>query len=193
MALTAAVVLLGLVLEHQDLLALAVLHHVGGDGGARYGGCAEGGLIPVQDGQDLVEGDGVAGFRVQLIDVEGVALGHLVLFAAGLDDRVHICTPFLYYGLAVGGGEDSLLMWQTTPIQCGYSSISTLLGIVKCFPFLFSKFMLTGQGNQAIIVFAHCALYLPTAPVYRALWKTAFLIKYDRRNVPPNCTGGVPA
>ena len=111
MALTTAIVLLGLVLEDQNLLALAVLHHVSGDGSALHNGSAESGVVAIQNSQNLVEGDGVAGFDIQLLDVEGIALGHLILLAAGHDDCVHtLHLPFLYYGLAVGGEGRALLL-----------------------------------------------------------------------------------
>ena len=104
MALTLAVTLLGIVLEDADLLALAVLDDLGLHGSALHNGGAEGGLLAVDDSQYLVELDGVAGFLVQLLDVDHVALGHLVLLAAGHDDCVHCLFQLLHYGLAVGGG-----------------------------------------------------------------------------------------
>ena len=61
MALTLAVTLLGVVLEDADLLALAVLHDGGFHGSALHHGGAEGGVLAVDDGQHLVELDGVAG------------------------------------------------------------------------------------------------------------------------------------
>ena len=90
MALTLAIALLGIVLEDPDLLALAVLHHSGGHGSALHYGSAEGSLVAVQDGQDLVEGDGLSGLGLQLLDEQGIALGHLVLLAAGLNNSVHV-------------------------------------------------------------------------------------------------------
>ena len=87
--LTLAVTLLGVVLEDADLLALAVLHDSGLHAGALHNGSAEGGLLAVDDGQDLVKLHGRAGFLVQLLDVDHVALGDLVLLAAGNDDSVH--------------------------------------------------------------------------------------------------------
>lgn len=104
MALLAAVVLLGLVLKDDDLLALAVLDDLSLHRGALYNGSAEGSLVPVQDSQDLVKGHLVPGLVGQLLDEEGIALGHLVLLAAGLDNRVHHF-QLLHYGLAVGGGD----------------------------------------------------------------------------------------
>ena len=39
--------------------------------------------------------DLLAGLGIQLLDVEGVALGHLILLAAGLNDCVHFSTSFI--------------------------------------------------------------------------------------------------
>lgn len=109
MTLTLAVTLLGVVLEDADFLALAVLDDLGLHGSALHHGGAEGGLLAVDDGQDLVELDGVAGFLVQLLDVDHVALSDLVLLAAGHDDCVHLCFNSFIYGLAVGGGAQGAL------------------------------------------------------------------------------------
>ena len=97
MALTLAVALLGIVLEDADLLTLAVLDNGGLHAGALHHGGAEGGLLTVDDGQNLVKLHGVAGFLVQLLDVDHVALGYLVLLAAGHDNCVHVVvsTPSL--------------------------------------------------------------------------------------------------
>ena len=94
MALTLTVALFGGVLEDADLLALAVLHHGSVHAGALHHGGAEGGAVAVEDSQDLVEGDLGVGLGLQLFDEEGVALGHLVLLSAGLNNCVHrISTP----------------------------------------------------------------------------------------------------
>ena len=78
-------------------LALAVLDDLALHRGALHHGSAEGGLLAVDDGQDLIELHGVAGFLVQLLNVDRVALGHLVLLAASHDDCVHcvVSTPSL--------------------------------------------------------------------------------------------------
>ena len=107
MALALPIALLGGVLEDADLLALAVLDHGGGHGSALYSGSAKGGLVPVQNRQHLVEGDGLPGLGLQLLDEEGVALRHLVLLAAGYDDCLH-SIQLLYYGLALPGGVSPL-------------------------------------------------------------------------------------
>ena len=89
MALTFPVTLLGIVLEDADLLALAVLHDLGLHGSALHNGGAEGSLLTVDDGQDLLELHGIASLVVQLLDVDHIALGHLVLLAASHDNCVH--------------------------------------------------------------------------------------------------------
>ena len=106
MALTLPVALLGGVLEDADLLALAVLHDGGGHGSALHGGSAEGSLVAVQDGQNLIEHDLLAGLGLQLLDEQSVALRHLVLLAAGHNDCLHDI-QLLHYGLALTGGKGS--------------------------------------------------------------------------------------
>ena len=44
-------------------------------------------------------------------DEQGVALGHLVLLAAGYDNCVHACFNSFIYGLAVGGGPPGTLAY----------------------------------------------------------------------------------
>ena len=83
MALLALVALLRLILEDDDLLALAVLHDSGLHLSALHDGSAKGSLVIAQDSQNLIEGHGVTSLDGQLLDEEGIALGHLVLLAAG--------------------------------------------------------------------------------------------------------------
>ena len=59
--------LLRLVLEDDDLLALAVLHHGGVHLGALHHGSAHGDLVAVDDSQNLVEGHVLAGLAGQLL------------------------------------------------------------------------------------------------------------------------------
>ena len=113
MALTQAVALLGLVLEDDDLLALAVLDDGSIDGSAFHHGSAELGLV-TQDSQNLVELDLVACLVVQLLDEQDIAFCDLVLLTTGLDDCMHACcTSFLNYGLAVGGGTGDYISQST--------------------------------------------------------------------------------
>ena len=89
MALTFPVTLLGIVLEDADLLALAVLHDLGLHGSTLHNGSAERSLLTIDDSQDLLELYGIASLVVQLLDVDHITLGHLVLLAAGHDNCVH--------------------------------------------------------------------------------------------------------
>ena len=68
MALTLTIPLLRVVLEDTDLFALAVLNDGGIHDSALHNGSAESGLLAVQDGQNLVELDGVTGVLVQLFN-----------------------------------------------------------------------------------------------------------------------------
>ena len=96
-ALTLAVALLGIVLEDADLLALAVFHHRGLHLGAGNGGGADGGVVAVQNRQDLVKDHLIAGLLGQLLDKQGVALSDLVLLTAGNNDCVHtFCTSLSF-------------------------------------------------------------------------------------------------
>ena len=52
MALTLPVALLGIVLENTDFLTLAVLDDLGLHGRALHDGCAKGGVVAVDDGQN---------------------------------------------------------------------------------------------------------------------------------------------
>ena len=106
MALTQTVALLGLVLEDDDLLTLAVFHNGSVHGSALHHGSAELGLV-TQDGQDLVELDLVAGLLRQLLDEEDVALGHLVLLTAGLNDCMHWFAPLSFTTGSLSGAKRS--------------------------------------------------------------------------------------
>ena len=88
MALGVAIALLGLHLVDADLLALALFQDLAGHGSAVHIGSAKGAGFSVDDGEDLVEGDGGAFLGVQLLDEDHVALRHAVLLAAGDDDCV---------------------------------------------------------------------------------------------------------
>ena len=70
-------------------------------------GAAEGGLgaIAAADQHDLVEGDGVAGLAVELLDGDGVGGRDPILLPAGLDDCEHCLVQMSGPGLAVGGRE----------------------------------------------------------------------------------------
>ena len=72
-ALTLAIALLGVILEDTDLLALAVLQNGGLHLGAGHGGRTDGGVVAVQDRQNLVEHHLTVGLHGQLLD-DGYAL-----------------------------------------------------------------------------------------------------------------------
>ena len=74
-------VLLCLVAQNGDLLALAVLHDLGLHAGTLHNGSTDLGVLAIQHGQDLVELHGGLGLGVQLLDEEDVALGDGVLLA----------------------------------------------------------------------------------------------------------------
>ena len=127
MALTLTITLLGIVLEDTNLLALAVLNDGSLHRSARHNGSAKGGLLPVKDRQNLIELHGVAGFVVQLLDEDHVALCDLVLLSASLNNCMHMF-QLLQYGLAVGGGAQ---MRALLPIQSGLLSITAKSAVVK--------------------------------------------------------------
>ena len=112
--LSLAVTLLGGVLEDTDLLALTVLDDGSLNGGAGHSGGTDGGVVAIQNSQDLIELDLIASLAGQLLDEQGITLCHLVLLAAGNNDCVHsFCTSLSFivrhltaslYGRAVVGG-----------------------------------------------------------------------------------------
>ena len=95
MALLLLLALLGLVLEHSDLLSLAVLYDLSLDSCALNQGSTDLGVLTVQDSQDLLELYLSFSFHVQLLDVQNIALGHGVLLATGNDNCFHF--HFTYF------------------------------------------------------------------------------------------------
>src|SRR3954453_8326788 len=94
LAVALTVVVTGLVLElvDLDLGALGVVDDLGGDLDGRQLGLVDGDVGPVdeeQRGQRQLSADQVG----DLVDLEDVAHGHLVLPAALANDRVHRGTP----------------------------------------------------------------------------------------------------
>ena len=89
MAADGLAVLLGTVLEDGDFPGLAVLQDLGFDGSAVNHGSPEAGVLAVYNGQHLIEGYGVVGGDVQLLDEELVALADIVLFPTGNNNRLH--------------------------------------------------------------------------------------------------------
>src|ERR1700753_1125128 len=88
MAALAMRVLAALLLEGDDLLALALLDDLGGHGGALDQRRAMLRRVAAQH-QDFAQGDRAAGVADQLFDLQDVVLGHFVLLAAGADNREH--------------------------------------------------------------------------------------------------------
>ena len=88
MALSSAITLFGLHLVNANLLALAVLDDVCGNGCALDDRCGEHGVLAVDDGQNLVELNGLASLNVELFDEDDVALCDALLLAAGHDDSM---------------------------------------------------------------------------------------------------------
>ena len=81
--------LLGLVGEDGDLLTLAVLQHIGGDGSTLHIGSADLQVRIVVQSDHLIEGDRGFLSNIQLLNVQNVAVLNLVLLAAGFDNCVH--------------------------------------------------------------------------------------------------------
>ena len=97
MALAFAITLFGGVLEDTDLLALAVLDDGGVHLSALHHGSAELGVLPIHDGQNLIEDHGVAGVDIQLLNEQSVTLRNIVLLATGHDDCLHTCCTYLSF------------------------------------------------------------------------------------------------
>ena len=76
-------VLLGTILENDDLLGLDVLQNRRLDLGTLDNGLAECGVLAVHNCQNLIEDYGLFSFSVQLFDVEFIAFLHAVLLTAG--------------------------------------------------------------------------------------------------------------
>ena len=90
MADVALLVLLGLVADDVDLLALAVLDALCLDAGTLNNGSAELGVLAVQDSQDLLELHSLHSFATQLLNEQDIALGNSVLLAASHDNCFHL-------------------------------------------------------------------------------------------------------
>ena len=83
MTLGAVVALTLLELEDKNLLALVLVDDLGGDLLVLEGGRVNDGLLAVVQ-EENVELDRIARLRVELLDVEDVALGNLILLATKL-------------------------------------------------------------------------------------------------------------
>src|SRR5690606_4949912 len=107
LAVTLALAVAGLVLElhDRDLLAALGTHDLGGDGDLGQVVRTGGHLVAVHE-HERGEVDGVPNLAVNLVHDDDVADGHLLLSAAGLDDRVHHVPAHLCrYGASRGGRE----------------------------------------------------------------------------------------
>src|ERR1700754_3266581 len=82
-------VLAPLFLEGDDFLRPPLSDDLTRDRGALKGRCADLGARH----QDLTEGDRRAGLAGEQLDIEHIALGHLVLLSARADDREHRFYP----------------------------------------------------------------------------------------------------
>ena len=103
MTLRSAITLFGFHLINANLLALAVLYDICGNGSAVDNRSAENGVFAVDNCEDLVKLNGLAGFNVKLLDEDNVALCHAVLLAAGHDDSMLHKLTILSSGLALMG------------------------------------------------------------------------------------------
>ena len=93
MALAFSVALLGLILEDVNLLTLAVLNDLGGNLGALNNGSADGGGTVTYNCENLINGNLVAGFNIQFLDENDVALTDSVLLTAGFNNCVQHIAP----------------------------------------------------------------------------------------------------
>ena len=96
MALGAVIALALLQLEDEDLLALELVEHLAGDLLLRERGSVNDGLLAIIKHEN-VKLDLVARLRVELLDIEDVALGNLILLATSGNDCVHVLTLHYWF------------------------------------------------------------------------------------------------
>jgi hypothetical protein len=89
MTLLLADVLLGLVLEHHNLIALGLFHDFRLGANAFNHGLAYGYVFAVAKHQNL-EANLSTGFQIELFDQNLIARFNLVLLASGTDNSVHL-------------------------------------------------------------------------------------------------------
>src|ERR687891_2306085 len=92
MAALAPIVLAPLLLEHDHLLGLALLQHLGHHLGALDQGRADlqlAAVLLVTDHQHLIEGDRLAHLAIEALDLDHLAGGNPILLSAGADHCVH--------------------------------------------------------------------------------------------------------
>ena len=123
--------------EDGDLLTLAVLQHMSGDGSTLNIGGANLQLRIVVQSDHLVEGDGVFLSSIQLFNEQSVAILNLVLLAAGFNDCVHRRT-YLFYRLAAQGGFAPLVCCKIQrPLHAATAILAQVTAAVNCFLFIF--------------------------------------------------------
>ena len=110
-------VLLGLVAEDSDLLALAVLDDLSLDGSTLNSGSADLGVLTIQHSQNLLELHGSASLSLQLLDVQDITLGDGLLLTTGHDNCFHFF--FTYFILCSLALKAWTIKTQLKPIQCG--------------------------------------------------------------------------
>src|SRR5699024_9405638 len=115
MAHAASTVLFGTIGDDVQLLALAILDDLGGNGSALHNGSAHLDRALLAHSEDLIELHFGVSFSVQLLDVDDVALLHAVLLTAGNDDCVHKFLPFLCTRWPSGQARDPGPFQAPTP------------------------------------------------------------------------------
>src|SRR6478752_10804986 len=98
MPLLAAVVLAPLFLEHDDLVAAGLLHHLGSDKGASDQRAARPRAVAAKQ-QHLAKLDDVTGLACDALDLNNVVRRHAILLAARANDREHVSLSSLTLGL----------------------------------------------------------------------------------------------
>src|SRR5512143_3980303 len=93
MPLGAAIVLAAAELDDADLIAATVRLHSGRYLAARQEGGANLDVVAVGNHQYFGQFHLAARFHGELLNTQGLALGHSILFATGLDYRVHAASP----------------------------------------------------------------------------------------------------
>ena len=118
-AVTLPLVIPGLVLElvDDDLRALGVGHDLAGNRDRGKGVERRGDRRAINE-QDGRKGDGSSWLTLELLDLDDVTLGDLVLLAAGLDDRVHAGRAFLPVVMPVCSRFGGLLFVLVCPLRC---------------------------------------------------------------------------
>ena len=138
MTLGSAVAFFRLHLINANLCALAALDDISGDACAFDNGCAELCGLTVDNSQNLVELNRLAGCDIQLLNEDNVALGYALLLAAGHDySMLHEHFLPLFRTRSWGGGHTS----SSLPLQCGLDRIACPRRVVNNFLLFCADFM----------------------------------------------------